>query len=152
MKILLPIDDSACSEAAMRAVITQFRPESDVRIVHVDEWPKDLPTSLAVARGSIAEGSVLYTHEEARLRGGDLLNTVARRLTEAGFRATTEMRRGDARREILDCAAEWKPDVIVLGSHGRRGLDRFLLGRVAESVLGGAPCSVEIVRAQPSAA
>jgi nucleotide-binding universal stress UspA family protein len=146
MKILLPIDDSACSEAAVRAVIKQFRPKSEVRIVFVDEWPKGLPTSPAIARGSVAEGSVLYTHEEARLRGQGLLDAVAQRLTEASFQATTEIRRGDARREILDCAAEWKPDVIIVASHERRGLDRILLGSVAEGVLAGASCSVEIVR------
>jgi nucleotide-binding universal stress UspA family protein len=150
MKILLPIDDSVCSQAAVRAVITQFRPESDVHIVHVDEWPKGLPTSLPVAQGSVASGSVLYTHEEARLRGGDLLHAVAQRLFDARFCATTEMRRGDARREILDCAAQWKPDVIVVGSHGRRGLDRLLLGSVAEGVLRDAACPVEIVRAEPA--
>jgi nucleotide-binding universal stress UspA family protein len=58
----------------------------------------------------------------------------------------TEIRRGDARQEILDSAAEWHSDVIVLGSHGRHGLDRFLLGSVSESVVRHATCSVDVVR------
>ena len=50
MKVLLAIDDSACSEAAMQAVIRQFQPQdTEVRVLHVAEWPKGLPTSLAFA-------------------------------------------------------------------------------------------------------
>lgn len=150
MKILLPIDDSACSGAAVEAVIAQFRPDSEVRVLHVDEWPKGLPTSLAFAEGPAAASSILYTHEEARHRANDLIAEAARRLNAAQFRAATEMRAGDARHEILDCAADWQPDVIVLGSHRRRGLDRFMVGSVAESVMRDAPCSVEIVRESAS--
>lgn len=40
----------------------------------------------------------------------------------------------------------WNADLIMLGSHGKRGLDRFLLGSVSEAVSRHAPCSVEIVR------
>ncbi len=47
---------------------------------------------------------------------------------------------------ILSVAKEWDADLIVLGSHGRKGFDRFLLGSVAEKVANYAPCSVEIVR------
>jgi nucleotide-binding universal stress UspA family protein len=147
MKILLPIDDSTCSEAATQAVIAQFPSGSDVHVVHVDEWPKGLPTSLTFAEGPSAARNILATHDEIRRRGRDLLAAAGRQLTAARFRATSELRQGDPRREILACAERWTPDVIVLGSHGRRGLERFLLGSVAEAVLRGAECSVEIVRA-----
>ena len=81
--------------------------------------------------------------------GEELVSKAAHRLTAARFRAKPEMRRGDARHEILDFAADWRPDVIVLGSHGRRGLDRFLLGSVSEGVVCHADCSVEVVRGAP---
>jgi universal stress protein A len=42
-------------------------------------------------------------------------------------------------------------DLIILGSHGRRGVDRWLLGSVAEAVARHAPCSVEIVRTRVAA-
>ena len=48
---------------------------------------------------------------------------------------------------IIDSAAEWRADLIVVGSHGRSGIPRFLLGSVAEFVARHAKCSVEIVRA-----
>ena len=50
---------------------------------------------------------------------------------------------GDPKTRIIDHAAHWQADVIVLGSHGRKGLDRFLLGSVSEAVARHAPCSVE---------
>jgi nucleotide-binding universal stress UspA family protein len=76
----------------------------------------------------------------------NLIAGAAQRLQAAKFKASKEMREGDARGAILDCAGEWRPDVIVLGSHGRRGLDRFLLGSVSENVVGHAACSVEVIR------
>jgi nucleotide-binding universal stress UspA family protein len=47
----------------------------------------------------------------------------------------------------VDLAKEWKADLIVLGSHGRRGMDRILMGSVSENVAIHAHCSVEVVRA-----
>jgi nucleotide-binding universal stress UspA family protein len=46
----------------------------------------------------------------------------------------------------LSEAAEWEADLIVVGSHGRRGVNRFLLGSVSEAVALHANCSVEIIR------
>ena len=48
--------------------------------------------------------------------------------------------------EIVQTAKEWPADVIVIGSHGRHGLERALLGSVAEGVMRHAPCSVLVVR------
>lgn len=53
---------------------------------------------------------------------------------------------GDAREQILLTAAEWPADLIMLGSHGRRGIDKLLLGSVSDAVSTNAPCSVEITR------
>jgi nucleotide-binding universal stress UspA family protein len=47
---------------------------------------------------------------------------------------------------ILDEAARWGANLIVLGSHGHRGLDRFLLGSVSDAVAMHAACSVEVIR------
>jgi nucleotide-binding universal stress UspA family protein len=47
---------------------------------------------------------------------------------------------------MLDGAAAWRADLIVVGSHGKTGLDRLLLGSVSEHIARHAPCSVEMVR------
>jgi nucleotide-binding universal stress UspA family protein len=56
------------------------------------------------------------------------------------------VREGDPRSAIVDEAEQWGADLIVVGSHGRTGLKRWLLGSVAQAVVGHAPCSVEVVR------
>jgi nucleotide-binding universal stress UspA family protein len=53
---------------------------------------------------------------------------------------------GEPRAVILDTAKTWGANLIVLGSHGRRGMDRFLLGSVSEAVAIHAHCSVEVIR------
>jgi nucleotide-binding universal stress UspA family protein len=47
---------------------------------------------------------------------------------------------------ILDASQTWSADMIIVGSHGRRGLDRLLMGSVAESVAVHAKCSVQVIR------
>ena len=62
-------------------------------------------------------------------------------------RVAHRMEQGDAAREIVRAAAETKADLIVLGTHGRSGLARVLMGSVAEAVMRKAPCPVLTVRA-----
>jgi nucleotide-binding universal stress UspA family protein len=55
---------------------------------------------------------------------------------------------GDPATEIVTAAREWPADLIVLGSHGRKGVSRLLIGSVAEAVTRRAPCPVLVVRAR----
>ena len=64
----------------------------------------------------------------------------------AALEISSKVIEGHTLTEILDEAASWEADLIVLGSHGRRGLRRFLLGSVSNAVASHADCSVEIVR------
>jgi nucleotide-binding universal stress UspA family protein len=70
----------------------------------------------------------------------------SRTLENVGFRPTTAVKEGDPRTEIINMASEWHADLIMVGSHGRTGLDRLLMGSVSEAVARHAPCSVQIVR------
>ena len=147
MKILLAIDASECSAAATRAVLTQFVPAgTEVLVLHADEWPSGLPSSMAFAEGASAADCIIELRDERRRAAERLVATSAARLRDAGFSVITTVRDGDARHAICACAEDWRPDLIVVGSHGRRGLDRLLLGSVSEGVARRAPCSVEIVR------
>jgi nucleotide-binding universal stress UspA family protein len=147
MKVLLAIDDSDCSNAAVRMVAEHYRPsDAEVKALHVVEWPKDMPAYIGFAEGAAAVSAILEMHEERRRQGRSLVTGVVEQLKAAGFPATCEVREGDARRAILECAAEWSPDIIVLGSHGRKGLNRLFLGSVSEHVVRQAPCSVHVVR------
>ncbi len=119
-----------------------------MHVLHVDEWPRHVPAELAFAEGPNAADDVLEQRAKIRREGETLMDRSAQQLRAAKFKASTEMRSGDAPQAILECAEAWRPDVIVLGSHGRRGVDRFLSGSVSETVLRHAACSVEVIRAR----
>jgi nucleotide-binding universal stress UspA family protein len=153
MRILLAMDHTECSTAAAKAVIAQFPPQhTDVQVLHVDEWPKGLPSAMVFAAGSGAAQSILTVLEGQRRAAEALVASTAEQLRAAGFTTTTSVRDGDPRKVIPACAEEWHADLVVLGSHDRKGLDRLILGTVSDSVARRARCSVEIVRAAPNAA
>lgn len=64
-----------------------------------------------------------------------------------GRQAEPRVRVGEPAREIVQEATDWQADVVVLGTHGRAGLERFVLGSVAESVVRGATCNVLVLPA-----
>lgn len=153
MKLLLAVDGSKCSESAVQAVIKRYRPEETVVLVfHAVESLKLLPVSYGYGVGPMFVRDYTLIVKQWRADGESLVEDVGRRLEAAGFKADTKVEEGEARELILECAKNWKPDTIVLGSHGKSRLDRFLLGSVSEAVARHAPCSVEIVRTQAAAA
>jgi len=140
MKILVAIEGSMFSQLAVRAVAQRIRPEgAKVLLVHAIE-----PAAFFEQDAGV--------HERLR-RPQELLDAAARQLEGSGFRHV-EMRviDAEARTGILELAAQWQPDLIVLGSHGRKGLEKLMLGSVAESVARHSSCSVLIVRTAPSPA
>ena len=56
----------------------------------------------------------------------------------------------DPRKAILNEADKWQADLILMGSHGLRGMDRFQMGSVSEAVALHAACSVEVIREKMS--
>jgi nucleotide-binding universal stress UspA family protein len=146
MKILIAIDGSDCSRAAEHFVARHFSPAGTaVEVLHIID-PANLPVSYAYAPAKSVKQEELNELAE----GETLLKQAARKLSEAGFTVSTEVKTGDAKSAILKEAAKSGADLIVVGSHGRRGMDRFLLGSVSEAVARYAGCSVQIVRAPDS--
>jgi nucleotide-binding universal stress UspA family protein len=136
MRILLAIDNSTFSEAATQAVITQFKPQgTQVKILNVVDLAIPLPTSYA---GVIREESLKH--------GQEVVLRAEQALKRAGYTVQATVEEGDPKSKIIDQATQWNAELIVVGSHGRKGVDRFLMGSVSEAVVRHAPCSVEIVR------
>lgn len=140
MKILLCVDSSEHSTAAVQAVASQFRPqETEVVVVHVLQ-----PIAISAA----PQMDPMYT-PELQQEGSEakkLVERVAAELRGAGFRAEAILAKGDVRETIADAVEKWHTDLIVVGSRGKGGLRRLLLGSVAEFVARHAPCSVLIAR------
>ncbi len=143
MKVLLAIDDSKFSQAAMDTLTAQANPsETEVRVLHVLEPLPSYPHGQTW--GYVPEASQIL--EEQRQEAEGLVARASQILRDAGFTVTTVIEEGNPKGVIIDSATEWRADLIVLGSHGRKGLNRFLMGSVSEAVARHATCSVQIVR------
>lgn len=137
MKILLAVDPPGASDTAVAEVATRPWPSNTtVEVVSVAEPMSvlDVPSLIEGLEGA------------AR----DTAQSAADRLKAAGLNATSRALFGDAKSAIIDRARETGVDLIVVGSRARPGVARFLLGGVATAVARFAPCSVEIVRVQPT--
>lgn len=67
-------------------------------------------------------------------------------LHDAGLETSTKVLQGDAREMLVDIARAENADLIVLGSHGRTGLAKLVLGSVASHVVAHAGCNVVVVK------
>jgi nucleotide-binding universal stress UspA family protein len=146
MKVLLALDDSKFSEAAVQAVIGQMKPnDTEVRVLHVTEA---VPLFVAGEFGiQIADADLL---RKARLKHAQkFVGRAVGRLRKARLKAEAVIVEGDPKSKIIDYAAEWGADLIAFGSHGRMGMERFLMGSVSDAVARHARCSVQIVRILP---
>ncbi|HEY9682889.1 MAG TPA: universal stress protein [Oculatellaceae cyanobacterium] len=128
MKILLALDESSYSEYAADVVLAREWPaQSTFKVVSVVEDSDSLQSATATEI---------------------LLRKTALKLKEKFPAAsiTEDVLYGDCKNVLLECAALWRPDLIAVGTHGRRGLTRILLGSVSQAVLLYAEASVLIAR------
>lgn len=140
---MIAIDGSECSKAAVEFVSKRPWSEEDSFLVaHVVEpIPVDVGIAYVPAAYSQADGAA-FEQAEA------LLKVVADEIGAAlpGHKVDTKVVFGTVTSELVDLAKAQEVDLIVMGSHGRKGFNRLFLGSVAEDVLKHAPCSVEIVK------
>jgi nucleotide-binding universal stress UspA family protein len=146
MKILLAIDGSPCSETAVKEVARRPWPaNSQVRIISAVEPPLTITTEgwvptedyfTLMEKATLEQAAGAIKSAEERVRAG----------TGNSLQISTEIISGYARDVILNEAERWGTDLIILGSHGLRGLKRLWLGSVSHAVASHAKCSVEIVR------
>jgi nucleotide-binding universal stress UspA family protein len=146
MKILLATDGFPHSQVAVDEVVRRPWPSgSTIRVMSVIQ-PYTPPATEFVLAGATLEDisqQQVSSAEQITRRAADALK-------ETGLSIETAMREGDPRSVIVDEADEWGADLIVVGSHGRTGLTRWLLGSVAQAIVGHASCSVEVVRQRRS--
>ena len=136
--ILLALDFTAATDTVVKqALVLRQALDARLSLVHVVEFmPVDLYNDLVMPQ----------EFEIDR----DLMQSATQRLQELAEKQGIDksecfVRLGSTRREILDLAVEQHVDLIVIGSHGREGIQR-LLGSTANAVLHGAPCDVLAVR------
>jgi nucleotide-binding universal stress UspA family protein len=146
-KILVPVDFSTHSARAVEvAADLARRYEGSLEVVHVfDPMAYPLPDGYVMfTRPQLDEMFARFDAELARYEKAAL--------AAGAPRVQTHVRQGPCAGEICNFAQEGAFDLIVMGTHGRRGLNRMLLGSVAERVLRTAPCPVLTIRAEARAA
>jgi len=146
MKVLIAIDDSACSGAAIEQMANRgWAQDSEIKIVTVIEpfiYGSMAPTIYPEFAQSVANAEKDYIDFNERL-----VESQVERLSKS-LKCKVEgiVLHGSVAESIVEEAKSWKADLIVLGSHGRRGFQKFFLGSVSEKVLRLADCSVEVVK------
>lgn len=150
MRVLIAVDGSECSSMAVDSVADRHWPDdTEFLVINVIEpvyydyaFPNVYIPSLDEAQKEYqAYCNDLVITKEGQIKKRHPHKQIAHKVLD-GFVADT----------IVDEAKDWGADLIVLGSHGRKGIQKFLLGSVAEKVAVHSPCSVEIVKQKERAA
>lgn len=147
-KVLLATDGSKFSDYAAQSIADRPWPaETEVCVLSAVELM--LPAGYAFLEPPNIDTSVLReARAQAMQRSQDAIRRARDILSVAGLNTSESVSvlLEPPRTIILNEAAQWGADLIVLGSHGHRGIDRLLLGSVSEAVAMHAACSVEIIR------
>ncbi len=131
-KILCPVDFFPASDAAVHyATSLAANYEATVHLLHV--VTPFIPTGYELAPDMT---DVLETMKETSARQ---LSAVAARVTDAGVAMQSEILVGDAYDEIKRAIEAIKPDLVVMGTHGRRGVERWFMGSTTEKLLRHSP-------------
>ena len=149
MKILVGVDDSPHSRAALEWIKKAKWPTNTQVIVVSVSRPAVVAYSVVDAGGL----SYLRAAEEEQIKAFEELASRAERdMAQSGFATEAKVVEGDPRDALVHFAETEKADLIVVGSHGRTGLKKLLMGSVASHVVTHAPCSVVVVKLPASRA
>lgn len=143
--ILLPTDFSECSILATKYAVTLAKEyNAEIFIVHVMERAAEVTPILGNEMPGY--GAILTYYEDLLKSAQNRVKEISKMVAENGVKVHDRVISGNPRYEIISIANSEPIDLIVIGTHGRRGLSRLIQGSVAEAVVRHAPCSVLSVR------
>lgn len=138
--VLIPIDGSPQSNEALDHAITEFSGDDLVCLTVID--PAEAGYAVEGAAAEFPQGWYETAEDDAQ----SVLDDAADRAAEAGIDLRTASEIGQPANTIVQFAEEHDIDHIVMGSHGRTGMSRILLGSVAETVMRRSTVPVTVVR------
>lgn len=143
--ILLPTDFSETSILAANYAISLAKEyKAEIIVLHVMERAAEI-TSI-MGNEMPAYGAILTYYEDILKSAKNRVKDICSMAEEHGIKAYDRVISGNPRYEIIDMARSESIDLIVIGTHGRRGLSRLIQGSVAEAVVRHGPCSVLSVK------
>jgi nucleotide-binding universal stress UspA family protein len=142
LKILLATDGSEYSVAAAQSIAGRPWPlGTEVKVVSVVELLHP-PVQTFYVDPALAQSIV----DEQMKLAQDAVSNTERIISLSHVKTSSIISTGSATGIILEQVEHWGADFVVVGSHGRHGIERLLLGSVSEAVALHAACSVEIIR------
>lgn len=146
MKILIGIDSSPCSLAALDFLEElPWAREAEWHLLSVVQVP-----ALVYVTPELATANTFETFADETRRQSEWMSGLNRNLAARGIRSRfTVEEEWDPRSTLIHAARDHGADLVVVGSHGRSGLSRLLLGSVATHVAVHAPCDVLVVKGAP---
>ncbi|CAN5489380.1 universal stress protein [soil metagenome] len=148
MRFLIATDGSHFSKAAIEKCADLIANTADTEVRVISIYEKLGP--MAGEPFGVSREYYLQAENASRLIADEAVTTAVdtlhKRFPDMKFAVTSEVDRGRAARLIVEAAAEWNADVIVVGSHGHGFWGRNLMGSVSDAVVHHAPCSVLVVR------
>jgi nucleotide-binding universal stress UspA family protein len=146
MRVLIAVEDELFARAIVDFVSAHgWRPDTQMKVLYVVERPFAGDEITAIYGAELQAEMLKYGREF----GDRLVQQVQQWLQDRIDKAIpleTSVIVGKPHHAIVYTAQEWPADMIVMGSHGRHGLSKFLLGSVSMAVLSQAPCTAVIVR------
>ncbi|WP_410766387.1 universal stress protein [Haloferax sp. DFSO60] len=139
--ILVPLDGSGPSDAAL-AHAFDLASKMDATVHALSVVDERVLHATQLDAGGLIEA---YEKEAKRI-----VSEASEKAEEESVDVVTSVRNGVPYREVLDYAAEVDAELIVMGTHGRRGIERYLLGSVTERVLRLSDIPVLTIRAEDS--
>ncbi len=143
MKVLVAIDGSEYSQRALSR-LGEFLPAKTDEVVLVNVSPNPAVGAVGLVGPPYIDYAALS--EQLRAEGAAVLSQGAEVVSRGGYSVRQVFREGDPATEILELAQSEAVGLVVVGSHGRTGLRRFLLGSVSDKVMTHAPCSVLVIK------
>lgn len=154
MKILVPVDSSPASHRALaiaRDYVEKF--PAELHIVNVQNEPIDLTAhGIGLTYVHAKDSFPTFTDEHLKKIAEPIINEATDFFKEnKDITIITTILFGHPADEICSYAEEIEADLIIMGSHGKTGFKRFLLGSVANQVVPHSPCSVLVVKEKQAA-
>ena len=150
--VLVPLDESELSESALDYVQKLTGSGSRVTLLTIIV-PPDLSLSSLYAVPSQPDPGLRESEEglarQLRVQAEAYLRKKADILAKTGLTVETLVQVGQPADGIVENAAELGVDAIIIATHGRSGVSRWLLGSVTQKVLSAAPCPVFVIPSHP---
>lgn len=140
--VVVATDGSKFSDAAASEAIGIAK-QCDANLIIISVVPSETESPFDIVHSEMQKGLIAENELKAAEKN---IKDVKERAEKEGIKATGFVYAGRPYEAIIDAAKEKRADLIVVGSHGRTGLSRLLMGSVTERVIGHAECAVLVVK------